>query len=265
MSVAMEPYLTKEQRRVRLALALMQRQVRTKTICHWTGLPRTKVAKLRRDLSYEAPHIKIGRQSGPFPKKMREFLRSPRTRNEAAALCGLCRAYGVIPPRPEPDAARYLPSIARGELLVVVYDMYRRLVPSTSISCEQLMGLLSTLVSGETYDIGCCDRTNCRAAILVDPLSVTARRLCMLCMHPSRRGAAPTTVEGDEAYLNSDIPPQSIQVTLFELIETEEGRRARPVAENPGRRLSSKSKRARPSLPAPDMKAGHPRGRAEAK
>ena len=159
--------IPKDLRRRHLAVDFLQRHVRTETICEWTGLTRAHVKRLRQAHQHEFPSIKL-----------RQFLRSARMRNEAAAAAGLCRAYNVIPAEPVPDAHRYLPSVARGEHVVQLYDVFCRLVPSATLSLEQLLFLLMSLATGEVHDLAPCSR--CQAIILIDPLGA-ARRLCMHC------------------------------------------------------------------------------------
>lgn len=173
-----EPCIPKDLRRRSLALTLLQRHVRTETICEWTGLTRTLVNRLRKAHQQEFPDYALTRPPGPSPRKLREFLRSARKRNEAAAAAGLCLAYGVIPKQPVPDAIRKLPSVARGEHLCAVYDLFLALVPSASLTVEQLIFLLMSLATREHHDIASC--LSCRASILIDPLG-SARRLCMHC------------------------------------------------------------------------------------
>lgn len=175
---ALDVDLTKELRRCYLALSFLRRHVRTNTICEWTGLSRARVDKIRKAHVYEFPAQTLTRPSGPAPEKLCEFLRSPRMRSEAAALGGLCRAFGAIPLESVPDARRYLPSVSRGEHLCWIYDLYRALVPSAAMTVEQLISLVTSLADGESHEIGKC--LACSAAILVDPLG-RSRRICMHC------------------------------------------------------------------------------------
>jgi len=170
--------IPKDLRRRHLAVNFLQCHVRTETICEWTGLTRAHVKRLRQAHQHEFPSFKLRRPTGPSPRKLRQFLRSARMRNEAAAAAGLCRAYHVIPAEPVPDAHRYLPSVARGEHVVQLYDVFCRLVPSATLSLEQLLFLLMSLATGEVHDLAPC--SGCQAIILIDPLGA-ARRLCMHC------------------------------------------------------------------------------------
>jgi len=61
---------------------------------------------------------------------------------------------------------------------VRIYDLFRSLVPSATLSLEQLMFLLMAIATGETHDLAEC--VGCQATILIDPAG-TARRLCIHC------------------------------------------------------------------------------------
>src|SRR5687767_9845581 len=98
-----EQCIPKDLRRRHLAVNLLQRHVRTETICEWTGLTRAHVKRIRQTHEHEFPTV---------------TLRRP------AAAAGLCRAFNVIPAEPVPDVHRYLPSVARGEHLLRVYDLF---------------------------------------------------------------------------------------------------------------------------------------------
>jgi hypothetical protein len=169
---------TKEVRRVNLALALLRRHVRTITICEWTGISRARVDKMRKAYAYEFPDDPLKRPSGQAPRTLCELLRSPWLRSEAGALGGLCRAFGVIPREPVPDARRYLPSLSRGEQLCRIHDLFLSKFPLAEMSMDDLISLVLSLAVGENHDIVCC--TGCGGAILIDPLGM-GKRPCMHC------------------------------------------------------------------------------------
>jgi hypothetical protein len=146
---------------------MLRRKVRTRTICEWTGMSRAKVDKQRLAHAHEFPDQKLTRPSGSPPTTLREMLRSPAIRCEAAALAGICKALGVIPKEPVPDARRYLPSVSRGEHAMRIHDSFCEMVPSARITLEQLFWLLLALADGESQDVAPCE--GCDAALLFCP------------------------------------------------------------------------------------------------
>jgi len=182
---AIDERYTKELRRSSLALHFLRRKVRTKTICEWTHLSRGRVDKIRKAHRHEFPDVELTRPHGPSPKALGELLKTPEGQCEAAALGGICKAFGIVPKEPMPDARRYLPSVTRGENLCCLHDAFCTLVPGAEITLEHLLWLSLALADGERRDIGRCE---CAAAILVDPLDIERKR-CFHCAeeHVPRR------------------------------------------------------------------------------
>src|SRR5690349_678069 len=114
MRVSEDRYV-RDLRRINLAQRMIRHEVRTMTICAWTGFNEERIRNLAK--SYEATLVPASRHRGPPPKKIDVFLRHSILRAEAACLGGLARSFGILPPGLLPNAAQALPSVARGELL----------------------------------------------------------------------------------------------------------------------------------------------------
>jgi len=118
-------------------------------------------------------------------------------RSEAAALAGLCCLLEVVPPRPLEHARRELPSVARGERLCAVFEIYCSLLPGTDVTLEHVAMLVVALAQGTELKLGKC--VNCGVVIVVDRYGATRRA----CTHCSREKD-----DGSVAH-NTGLPPDA--------------------------------------------------------
>ena len=169
---------SRDRLRFDIALQFIRNEARTHTIRTWTGLSDDRIRKLYRSYLRDAAGTPLARHRGKSPQQAAFFMRSARTRQEAALLASLCRLLGALPPAAAPELLRSLPGLARGELLCQAYEVYRGLVPEALISFEHAVFLLTTLVRGDELVLGAC--RDCSAALIVDRWSLRAPR-CPLC------------------------------------------------------------------------------------
>lgn len=144
---------TRERARLELALRFLQHEARTQTIRTWTGLSDDRIRKLFR--SYSALSLRpLLRHRGKSPHQAAFFARSQRLRQETAALASLLTLLGVLPT--PPPAMPPAPSVARGELLCMAFELYRCTVRAPQISFEHAVFLLSALLQGDQLRLGSC-------------------------------------------------------------------------------------------------------------
>lgn len=161
-------------RRYQLAMRLITHEARTGTICDWTGLTRERLKSLRREWGVPPE----SRHRGPSPTSLSVFFRSPRARSEASVIAMLCRMMGAVSSVRIPDAARFLPSLDRGERLCDAFEAFRAYVPESPIEFEQVVLLALALAQGDALELGRCK--NCEGLILIDRLAVS-RSVCSYC------------------------------------------------------------------------------------
>jgi hypothetical protein len=179
MRVSEDRY-ARDLRRINLARRFIFHEVRTQSICEWTGLSDKRVRNLCR--SYGTGGGPVKRHRGPSPSRLATFLRSPTLCSEASAIAGVARVVGVIPPHPVPNARKTLPGVDLGERLCHVFEIFRWLVPVSQLSMDQFILLALSLAQGDELEVGHCD--HCRAALLHDLLGGSVRR-CLWCSKPS--------------------------------------------------------------------------------
>jgi hypothetical protein len=202
---------TRELRSIELARRMLGLEARTQTICSWTGLTGDRVRSLSRVLGRDGVGRGASRQRGPSPSKFAVLMASPNVREEAPAIAGLCRCFGVIPGERCPDARTRLPGIERGERLCDALELFRQMVPETRITLEQVVLLVFTLAEGQGWTLGVC--ASCHATILIDRLALS-RRLCAHC--EPRAGADRFEVQEPMLTLEREHTDASfVQQTLF--------------------------------------------------
>ena len=152
--------------RYNLALRMIAHEARTHTICDWTGLPDDRIRHLYQSYVDEHGKRHVLRRRGPSPQSLTVFFGTARSRSEAAALVGLCYLLEVLPTRTLDDPRRELPSVARGERLCEAYEMYRQLVPETSMTLEHLVLLVMTVSQGQEFEVTQC--ASCGGVVVLD-------------------------------------------------------------------------------------------------
>lgn len=205
MRVSEDRYM-RDLRRIHLAQRMIRHEVRTTTICAWTGFNEERIRNLAR--SYESTLLPSNRHRGPSPKRVEVFLRYNIMRSEAACLGGLARSFGVLPAEPVKNAARLLAGVALGELLCHTFEVYRAVVPDARLTMEHFILLVLALAEGEEIELDHC--AHCTGVIIVEATS-RERRICFACRESESAGAR-TYPEEDGA----ESPPSGgIQQPLF--------------------------------------------------
>jgi len=180
---------SRDRSRFDVAMQFIRNEARTHTIRVWTGLSDDRIRKLYRSYLCDARAKPLIRHRGKSPQQAGFFMRSTRSRQEAALLASLCCLVGALPGGPAPELLGTLPSLGRGELLCHAYGVYRSLIPETMISFEHAVFLLTALVRGDELVLSAC--RECSAVLIIDRWSLRAPR-CALCADDSlaapRRG-----------------------------------------------------------------------------
>lgn len=211
-----EDRYTRDLRRIHLAQRLIRHEVRTQSICAWTGLTDERIRNLCR--SYDPSLAGAPRHRGPAPKRVLTLLRSPLLRCEASALGALAYALRVIPRQPLPNARRDLPGLETGERLCHAFELYRRIVPESRFAMDQFILLVLALAEGTDLEVAHC--AHCHGALLLDRLGI-GRRLCPFCKSSSvaaSADAAPdpfATAKPGSGNAEGDPSPEPYQQSLF--------------------------------------------------
>jgi hypothetical protein len=194
-----EDRIGRELRRHQLALRMIAHRARRQTICNFAGLTREKIKTLRREW-----HVKSSaRRRGPSPTLLSAFFRSARTRSEASVIALFCRIHGAVPREKIVDAARYFPSLDRGERLCDVYEAYRTYFPESEVTFELIVLLAIGMAEPNSLDLRRC--SSCPGIVVIDLLSVRNRG-CSQCARTEQRnrkeaiGAAKTRLPGEKSH-----------------------------------------------------------------
>jgi hypothetical protein len=165
-------------RKYDLAMRLIHHEARTGTIRHWTGLSGRCVRNLFRSCVRGEIAGCAARHRGPSPHIAEQLLQSPQMRDEVALLASLFCLLDLIPSRPIPNGRREPPNVLRGEQLCTGFEMLCELMPSTKITLEHALLLVTALIRGKELKLGTCPA--CSAMVVID-LHGEAGQLCGLC------------------------------------------------------------------------------------
>lgn len=202
--------ISRDFRRQQLAMRLVAHQARTQTICDLTGLTRHRLATLRRRWMI-SPET---RRRGPSPQSFEVFVRSPRTRSEAASLAVFCYVLGAVPSQRTASVGKKFTSLESGERLCDAYEACRACLPQCDLEFEQLVLLATGLVQGDAISLRTC--TKCEGTILIDRLG-TRRQTCSQC-HRSAGNASPSELAPDKGADSNDQEgekAEAVQTSLF--------------------------------------------------
>ena len=170
----MEDRIGRELRRHQLALRMIAHRARRRTICNFTGLTRERIKTLRREWQVTSK----GRRRGPSPSSLSAFFRSARMRSEASVIALFCKIQGAVPTERILKAARYFPTLERGERLCDVYEAYRTYFPESEVNFELIVLLAIGLAEPHALELKVC--ATCPGVIVIDLLSVKYRH-CSQC------------------------------------------------------------------------------------
>jgi hypothetical protein len=208
MRVSEDRYM-RDLRRIHLAQRMIRHEVRTTTICTWTGFNEERIRNLAK--SYEATLVPASRHRGPPPKKVEVFLRHSILRAEAACLGGLARSFGILPPELLRNAAQSLPTVVLGERLCHAFEVYRAVVPEARLTMEHFILLVLALAEGHEIEVDHC--AHCSAVLIVETAS-RERRICFACRESEGvRGRLDR--KGNEEDEGEGLSPGEVQHPLF--------------------------------------------------
>ncbi len=172
-------------RRYQLAWRLIRHEARTRTVERWSGLSmyciRTLYKAYASDVSGKAPSP----PRGVAPFRINYFWRSARLRCESAVMAGFLEVFDVFPSQVDENAPAHLAGIARGERLCRAYEEFQAYLPTTQITLEHAILLLTELSRGVEIGVGRC--TRCDILILLDHLAIGPRR-CAYCAYELTAG-----------------------------------------------------------------------------
>jgi hypothetical protein len=194
---------TRDLRRYNLALKMLQLAARPSTVRAWTGLSHQRVRSILRSQGYHRSERVPGIRRGPPLTDLASLLTNPNLRSELTAIAGLCRVLGLIPTERLSNARARLPSVAAGERLCHVIQVFREIVPHARVTLEEVILVIFALAEGDVWSLDHC--AGCRAVILVDRLKL-ARRVCADCR---REAAAPST--GAPAAVDGSLPEDRVE------------------------------------------------------
>jgi hypothetical protein len=122
--------------------------------------------KLYRSYLCDSRSTPLIRHRGKSPQRAGFFMRSVRSRQEAALLASLCCLIGALLEASAPQLVRAPPSLGRGELLCQAHAVYRAVLPQSLISFEHAVFLLTALVRGDEIVLSGC--RECDAVLISD-------------------------------------------------------------------------------------------------
>lgn len=208
---------TRDLRRYQLAWRLIRHEVRTRTIERWTGLSMHRIRTLYDAYAAGASESARSPLRGKAPYQVSFFWRSAHVRCEAAVLAGFLKTYEVCPSNSTENAHEHLAGLARGERLLRAYEEFKAYLPSTQITLEHAMLLLTELTRGVEIELAPC--SGCHVLILVDRLAIGARR-CAYCAYEAQAGlpyAVLKTATADQSAAedSEDMTVEGSQGSLF--------------------------------------------------
>ncbi len=148
----------RDMRRYELAWRMMRHDARTANIVRWTGLSKYRVQTLGRNYRVSAELI---RHRGAAPFQPMFFCRTLFHESEGAAFATVALRMQVISAQAD---LQELASVARGERLMGAFDLYRLLVPSSRITLDHALLLVTELTHRQSIDFGVCEE--CKALML---------------------------------------------------------------------------------------------------
>jgi hypothetical protein len=206
---------SRDLRRHQLAWRFIRHEVRTRTIERWTGLSMYRIRNLYDAYAAGASESARSPLRGKAPYTISFFWRSAHVKCEAAVLAGFLKTFEVCPEHPAENAYEHLAGLARGERLLRAYEEFKAYLPSTQISLEHAMLLLTELTRGVEIELAPC--SSCHVLILVDRLAIGALR-CAYCAYEAQAGlpyAVLKTADRSAAADSEEMTVEGSQGSLF--------------------------------------------------
>lgn len=169
MRVSEQRY-AEDRRALDVAVRLIGFEARTGTIRELTGMSDTRIRTLSKECGSKDGSDRPLRHRGASPHNVSYVLGKARSRNEGAALLGLCQLMGISSVHPGNCTGHVSDSLSHAERLCDVFWTFRYLIPEASIGFEHMLLLLSEAAKGEELATAHCE--GCNALLLVDLLSL---------------------------------------------------------------------------------------------
>jgi hypothetical protein len=175
---------SRDLRKYNLAMRLIHHEARTGTIRDWTGLSRRCIRNLFRSYVHDQVGGGAARHRGPSPYNVEFLLQSSEVRSDIAVLASICCLSDLIPAHPPQNTRREPPNVLRAELLCSAFEMFRELVPLSTITLEHALLMVATLIQGKELALRTC--VNCTALIVID-FHADTRPICDICISAGYR------------------------------------------------------------------------------
>lgn len=170
----------KDIRKHSLAKWMIAHLARTRTLTQWTGLTRYRVQTLFRSYLKTTEDT---RRRGISPFQPAYFGKSLRLESESLALAFIAFELQVLPDTILPNARRSLPDVARGERLMMAFELYRALVPDARISLEHAILFITELAERRNLYLRRC--RSCHDVMVAERIGVNHDE-CPFCRHDRR-------------------------------------------------------------------------------
>ena len=184
-------------RKYSLALWMIEHGARIRTVTQWTGLSKYCVQNLTQ--SYESP-TRIRCNRGKSPSKLAYFFKSLEVAGESTALAYIAIQMQALPAAAVPKARASLPGIVRGERLMSAFELFRALLPETSISLEHAILLIIELAERRALALGEC--RSCGNMTVVDRLRAR-QEMCPLCQLQVQSGKTLSNYSGNSSSIRA--------------------------------------------------------------
>lgn len=178
-----------------LAWRMLTHDARTRTVSNWTGISERRVRALVH--RYTSPSdTDVKRPRGKSPHKIEALLRPPLLRVEAALFAQTCVDANYFTLTTILGDPGNLPDVDRGEALCTAYESFKAQFPSSSLTIEQALLVLTALARGDELALTQCPQ--CSAPMLLDRLSTRHRRChrCSSKVAPTPQTPRPCTTAG---------------------------------------------------------------------
>jgi hypothetical protein len=170
---------SRDLRRYELAMRLMGYEVRTRTICYYTGLSRARIQALGRSDYPKSAGVAAVRHRGPAPYRLDPVLVDARSRSDCLLIASLVQLMADAPQATAGLESSRNDLVRAGEWLCLLYETYQQISLDARLSFEQTTLVHSALMKGKRLVTSSC--AHCGSLILRDTLEVE-RLTCNYCV-----------------------------------------------------------------------------------
>lgn len=165
-----------ERRACDLAWRMLGLQCRSGTICRWTGVTPRRIRRLYHNYFGDLDVLAQRRPRGRAPHCIELLLRSKKQRHEALELARVYHHMGLLEVAVAPAATT--DRVRLGEALCDAFETFKTKYPSSLMTLEHGVLLLSAVARGEEVLLHCCGV--CKNLMLLDRLQLPPR-WCAVC------------------------------------------------------------------------------------